>query len=83
METKCRSPTAPGAQLLVTPTPSVRLPPVAARHRCLPLLCTGITIVSAAGNEGVDLATSAPAMYPEVLTVTAMADSDGKPGGCS
>ncbi len=40
----------------------------------------GVTVVAAAGNEGTNLAQSAPAMYPEVLTVTAMADSDGRPG---
>ncbi len=41
----------------------------------------GVTVVAAAGNEGSNLADSSPAMYPEVLTVTAMADSDGKSGG--
>ena len=41
--------------------------------------------VAAAGNAGVDFgATSTyevPAAYPQVLTVTAMADTDGLPGG--
>ncbi|MCE5288239.1 MAG: S8 family serine peptidase [Nocardiaceae bacterium] len=41
----------------------------------------GVTLVVAAGNSGKDLATESPASYPEVLTVTAMSDSDGKPGG--
>jgi subtilisin family serine protease len=41
----------------------------------------GVTVVAAAGNDGVDLANSAPAAYDEVLAVTAMADFDGKPGG--
>lgn len=41
----------------------------------------GITYIVAAGNEGKDLATSVPAAYNEVLTVTAIADFDGKPGG--
>ena len=41
----------------------------------------GVTVVAAAGNDGGDLANSAPAAYDEVLAVTAMADFDGKPGG--
>jgi subtilisin family serine protease len=41
----------------------------------------GITYVVAAGNAGANFASSVPAAYPEVLTVTAMADTDGKPGG--
>jgi len=42
-----------------------------------------VTVVAAAGNDGVNLADSTPAAYPEVLTVTAMGDFDGKPGGLS
>jgi subtilisin len=41
----------------------------------------GVTYVVAAGNDGSDLAQFTPAAYPEALTVTAMADSDGAPGG--
>jgi subtilisin family serine protease len=41
----------------------------------------GVTVVAAAGNDGENLANSTPAAYDEVLTVTAMADFDGKPGG--
>ncbi|WP_278312576.1 S8 family serine peptidase [Lolliginicoccus levis] len=41
----------------------------------------GITYVAAAGNEDTGFGSSVPAAYPEVLTVTAMADSDGAPGG--
>ena len=41
----------------------------------------GIVSVAAAGNEGVDLASSAPATYDEVLAVTAIVDYDGRPGG--
>jgi subtilisin len=41
----------------------------------------GVTVVAAAGNDGGDLADSTPGAYDEVLTVTAMADFDGKPGG--
>lgn len=40
----------------------------------------GVTYVVAAGNDGEDFAKSAPGAYPEVLTVTAMSDSDGAPG---
>lgn len=41
----------------------------------------GVTYVVAAGNSGADIASSVPAAYNEVLTVTAMADFNGKPGG--
>ncbi len=41
----------------------------------------GMTFVVGAGNESNDFATNVPAAYDEVLTVTAMADFDGKPGG--
>lgn len=44
----------------------------------------GVTVVVAAGNDGWDFGASppdTPAWYPEVLTVTAMADTDGVPGG--
>jgi subtilisin len=45
----------------------------------------GVTFVVAAGNEGWDFdhptQPNVPAVYPEVLTVTAMTDSDGLAGG--
>jgi subtilisin len=41
----------------------------------------GITIVVAAGNEGKDAETFTPANNPDVVTVSAIADSDGKCGG--
>jgi subtilisin family serine protease len=41
----------------------------------------GITYVVAAGNSAANLATSVPAAYPEAVTVTAVSDSDGLPGG--
>jgi subtilisin family serine protease len=41
----------------------------------------GVTYVVAAGNSNADLAGFTPAAYPEVLTVTAMSDSDGTAGG--
>jgi subtilisin family serine protease len=43
----------------------------------------GVTYVVAAGNSGGPIGTStgqAPALYPEVLAVTAVTDSDGLPG---
>ncbi len=43
-------------------------------------VAAGITYVVAAGNSNADIATSVPASYPEVLTVTAASDSDGRPG---
>jgi subtilisin family serine protease len=48
-------------------------------------ICTatkaGVTFVAAAGNNGASFANYIPAAYPEVLTATAMTDSDGIPGG--
>ncbi|MFD5323097.1 S8 family serine peptidase [Streptomyces sp. NPDC127092] len=41
----------------------------------------GVTVVVAAGNDTDDLADHTPAAFDEVLTVTAMADFDGQPGG--
>ncbi len=45
----------------------------------------GVTYVVAAGNAGWDFdyepSPEVPAAYPEVLTVAAVADSDGRPGG--
>lgn len=40
----------------------------------------GVVYVAAAGNNSADFANSIPAAYPEVLTTTAMADTDGLPG---
>ncbi len=43
---------------------------------------SGVTIVVAAGNSGVDASGFVPAAYDDaVITVSALADSDGKPGG--
>jgi subtilisin len=44
----------------------------------------GVTFVAAAGNSGIAFdgaRITVPAAYPEVLTVTAMSDGDGQPGG--
>jgi subtilisin len=43
----------------------------------------GITYVVGAGNESNDFSTNVPAAYDEVLTVTAIADFDGRPGGAA
>jgi subtilisin len=47
-------------------------------------VAAGVTVVVAAGNKwpsGADARYGVPAQYPEVITVSAIADSDGKPGG--
>jgi subtilisin len=41
----------------------------------------GIPVVVAAGNEQLPADTSAPAKFDEAITVSAFADSNGKPGG--
>lgn len=41
----------------------------------------GVTYVVAAGNDASDAETFTPANYPEVITVSALADFDGEPGG--
>lgn len=41
---------------------------------------SGVVYVVAAGNDGRDAATYSPAKHPQVITVSAVADSDGKPG---
>jgi subtilisin family serine protease len=44
-------------------------------------VAAGVTYVVAAGNNGFDEARRVPASYDEALTVTAVTDTDGKPGG--
>jgi len=43
-------------------------------------VAAGVTYVVSAGNAKTDFARSVPAASPEVLTVTAMSDTDGIPG---
>jgi subtilisin len=45
------------------------------------LEAAGVTFVAAAGNSAVDAQNTVPAAYDDVVTVSAMADYDGKPGG--
>lgn len=45
------------------------------------IVAAGVTIVVAAGNEASDANFSTPATYAEVITVSAIADHDGKIGG--
>ena len=44
-------------------------------------VAAGITFVVAAGNDSADASTSTPAAYDEVITVSALADFNGVPGG--
>jgi subtilisin family serine protease len=44
-------------------------------------VAAGVTYVVAAGNDGQDASNLIPAAYNEVITVSALADSDGRPGG--
>ncbi len=45
------------------------------------LVGSGVTVVAAAANDSKDAALRVPASYDEVITVSALADMDGLPGG--
>ncbi len=45
------------------------------------LISSGTTVVAAAGNEKIDTKFVVPASFPGVIAVSALADSDGLPGG--
>ena len=45
------------------------------------LVAGGVTVVAAAANDSGNAALRVPAAYDEVITVSALADTDGKPGG--
>jgi subtilisin family serine protease len=44
-------------------------------------VAAGVTYVASAGNESDDIQAHQPADYDEVLTATAIGDTDGRPGG--
>lgn len=44
-------------------------------------VAAGVTYIVAAGNEADDASNSIPGAYPEVITVSAIGDSDGECGG--
>ncbi|MGH2786475.1 MAG: S8 family serine peptidase [Actinomycetota bacterium] len=53
-----------------------------AEHRAIcSAVSAGVTFVVAAGNDHEDAANSTPAAYDEVITVSALADFNGQPGG--
>lgn len=41
----------------------------------------GVVVVASAGNDAVDASTRSPAVFPSVIAVSAIFDSDGQPGG--
>ncbi len=45
------------------------------------LVGSGVTVVAAAGNNSFNASRLIPASYDEVITVSALADTDGSPGG--
>ena len=45
------------------------------------LVASGVTVIAAAGNNSFSASRLIPASYNEVITVSALADTDGVPGG--
>jgi len=45
------------------------------------VVASGVTVVAAAGNDSRSASLRVPAAYNEVITVSALADTDGLPGG--
>ncbi|HEX5828290.1 MAG TPA: S8 family serine peptidase [Candidatus Limnocylindrales bacterium] len=45
------------------------------------LVAAGVTVIAAAGNNSFNASRLIPASYNEVITVSALADTDGRPGG--
>ena len=44
-------------------------------------VASGVTYIAAAGNSAVDVSGQVPGSFPEVITVSALSDYDGLPGG--
>jgi subtilisin len=44
-------------------------------------VAAGVAVVAAAGNNKIDVSGYVPGGYPEVISVAALVDTDGKPGG--
>jgi len=44
-------------------------------------VAAGVTITVSAGNEALDVSQTSPGGHPDVITVSALADFDGEPGG--
>jgi hypothetical protein len=70
-----------GGGIVLNPSETCASTQEAVRKAICAATTAGITVVAAAGNSVTSFSSTWPAMYPEVLTVTAMGDSDGKPGG--
>ena len=45
------------------------------------IVAAGVVAVASAGNSGADAGAGNPGGFPEVLTVSAITDTDGRPGG--
>jgi subtilisin len=45
------------------------------------LVASGVTVVAGAGNEAEEIRKFIPAGYSQVITVSGLSDTDGKPGG--
>jgi len=52
----------------------------ALHHAVCEVVAAGVTVVVAAGNQGIQASKRVPAAYEQVITVSGIADSDGKPG---
>jgi Subtilase family. len=67
------------------PDPSFPQPSTCASDEFHAIICrivaAGVTVVAAAGNQKRDASFAAPARFDEVITVGALADFDGAPGG--
>jgi subtilisin len=44
-------------------------------------VASGVTVVVSAGNDALDVSQTSPGGHPDVITVSALADFDGEPGG--